>query len=177
MLTRTQKQEQVEELREKLGRATSIFLADYRGVDVESVNKLRRQLHAGDFEYRVVKNSVLRRAAEGNDLAHLREQLAGPTAIALSFGDPVGLAKALLDYAKDHEVFELKAGVFEGRALEQSEIATLATLPTLDEARAQLAGLLQAPAQKLAAVLQAPAGQLARVMGARRSQLEEQGGT
>lgn len=179
MLTRAQKEEQVAELREKLGRATCVYLADYRGVDVQSVNQLRGRIRkegAGDFEYRVVKNGVLRRAAEGSGAAEISESFQGPTAIAISYGDPVALAKILVDFAKDHEVFELKAGVLEGRAVDTGEIATLATLPSLDAIRSQLIGLIQTPATQIARLLSEPGAGLARLLEARRTQLAESGG-
>lgn len=178
MLTYAKKEEAVAELKEKFGRASSVILADYRGVDVESVNALRTKLHAegqGDFEYQVVKNSILRRAAEGSATADLNQHFQGPTAVAISFGDPVGLAKALVDFADDNESFELKAGVVDGKTVDTGELATLAKLPSLDALRGKLVGLLQAPAQKIAAVVQAPAAQLARLVDARRAQLEDGG--
>ena len=109
--------------------ATSVYVADYRGLDVQSVNALRQKIHVegrGDYEYRVTKNSVLRRAAADSDVAAISDRFRGPTAIALSYGDPVGLAKILTDFAKDHEVFALKAGVLDGRAIAPAEIGKLA---------------------------------------------------
>lgn len=175
MLTYTQKQEQVSRLKEKFARATSVIVADYRGLDVEAVNKLRsriRQDGQGDYEYYVTKNTLLRRAVEGSEVEVLNPHFQGPTAIAISFGDPVGLAKCLVDYAKDHQALELRAGFLDGRAIDREEIATLATLPGLDELRGKLVGLIQAPAQKIASVLAAPGGQLARLVEARRADLE-----
>jgi large subunit ribosomal protein L10 len=166
----------VNELKQKLGRATSVIVADYRGLDVFAVNALRAKLRAtGSCEYRVVKNSILRRACEGTGVASIASHAKGPTALALAFGDPVALAKTLVDFAKQHEVFQLRAGVLEGKALDKSEIATLATLPSLSELRAQLVGVLQAPAQKLVMVLSAPAAQLARLAEARSQKLTEGG--
>lgn len=177
MLTRAQKETAVDDLRDRFGRATGVFVADYRGLSVDQVNELRVKLRAlGDgYEYQVAKNSLLKRATEGADAAVLADHFNGPTAVAFSYSEPVGLAKALVDYAKDNEAFEIKAGFMDGQPLGTSEIATLATLPSLDELRGKLVGLLQAPAQKIAAVLQAPAAQLARVTDARRAQLEAQG--
>jgi len=178
VLTLAQKKETVEELRDKFARATSVFLADYRGLDVAAVNALRVKLRKegqGQYEYRVVKNTLLRRASEGSEVAALCEHFQGPTALALSFGDPVALAKLLVDYAKEHQAFELRAGFLEGRPLGKAEIATLATLPGLDQLRGMLVGLLQAPAQKVLGVLTAPGGQLARLVEARRAQLSESG--
>jgi large subunit ribosomal protein L10 len=173
VLTRGQKEEQVAELREKFGRATCVYLADYRGVDVQAVNELRRRIRKdgdGQYEYRVTKNSVLRRAAEGSPASSLGEKLEGPSAIAISYSDPVGLAKILVDFAKDHEVFEVKAGVLDGRAVDSGEIGTLATLPGLDDLRGKLVGLIQAPATKLVRLVAEPGAQIARVLGARGRQ-------
>ena len=170
MLTRAQKQEQVSTLHEKFARATCVYLADYRGVDVQSVNKLRARIHsegAGGYEYRVTKNAVLRRAAADTDVALLTESFSGPSAVAISYTDPVGLAKILVDFAEEHEVFELRAGMLDGRAIEPAEIGTLATLPSLDLLRGKLVGLLQAPATKLVRLVSEPGGQIARVLAAR----------
>lgn len=178
MLTRAQKEEAVSVLRDKFERATSVFVADFRGLSVEDVNGLRSKLreNSGEYEYQVAKNTLLRLAVDGTDAAELRGQFEGPTAIAFSFGDPVGLAKTLVDYAKDHEALDIRGGFLEGKAIDSGEVATLATLPSLDQLRGKLIGLLQAPAQQLASIVQAPAGQLARVLEARRAQLEESGG-
>jgi large subunit ribosomal protein L10 len=176
MLTYAQKQEQVSELREKLGRASSVIVVDYRGLDVPAVNALRAKLRtSGAGEYRVVKNSILRRACEGTGVAAIAPRLRGPTALAIAYGDPVALARTLVDFAKQHQVFQLKVGWLEGKALDRGELATLATLPSLDELRGRLVGLLQAPAQKVVMVLSAPAAQLARLADARSRKLEAGG--
>jgi large subunit ribosomal protein L10 len=178
VLTIAQKKEAVAELRDKFARAKGIFVADYSGLDVEAVNQLRRSLRAegdGDCEYRVNKNTLLRRAAEGSDVESISKYFVGPTALAISYGDPAGLARALVDYAKEHLAFELRGGLLDRRAVDTDEIKTLATLPSLDQIRATLAGLIQAPARKIAMVLCAPAGQLARVVEARRAAMEESG--
>ncbi len=179
MLTRAQKEEHIAELKEKFGRAKSVFVAEYRGLGVEATTKLRRKLRSeggGDFEYRVEKNTLLRRAAEGSGVAPAAELFQGPTAIAISYGDPVRLAKLLVDYAKENEVFVLRGGVLDGKRIDKREVAHLATLPSLEQLRGKLVGLLVAPAGQLARLLAAPAGQLARVVEARRKALEEAGG-
>src|SRR5262249_52658986 len=138
VLSRAQKEAQVSELKDKFSRATCLYLVDYRGLDVESVNKLRRRVRkegGGKHEYRVLKNPVLRRAAEGSDYARIAEQFVGPTAVALSFGDPAGLAKILDQFAEENQAFALKGAVVEGTLLGRAEIAKLATLPSLDELR------------------------------------------
>jgi large subunit ribosomal protein L10 len=173
VLSRAAKESQVAELAEKLGRATCMYVVDYRGLDVESANQLRRQVRkegGGDFEYRVLKNAVLRRATVGSDFAALTDDFVGPTAVALSFGDPAGLAKILDKFAEDHEVFELKSAVVSGEKLGRAEIATLATLPSLDELRGKIVGLLQAPASKIARLVSEPGAGLARIFAARATQ-------
>jgi len=175
VLTRGQKEEKVAELVGKFDRATCIYLADYRGVDVQSVNQLRRRIRRegdGAYEYQVAKNTVLRRAAEASSAKSLGESIDGPTAVAIGYGDPVSLAKILVDFSKDHEIFALRAGVVEGRAVDSGEIGTLATLPSLDELRGKLVGLLAAPATKLVRLLAEPGGQIARVLNARGAQEE-----
>ena len=178
MLTRAEKREAVADLKAKFGRANSVIVAHYRGLDVAAVDKLRAKLRAdgaGRYEYRVVKNSLLRIASEGSGVAVLKPHFTGPTAVAISYGDPVKLAKTLVDYAKENDKFALRGGMLEGRAIDTQEIATLATLPGLDALRSQLIGLLQATAQKVLRVLQAPGAQIARLASARSKKLEEAG--
>ena len=176
MLTRTQKEEQIAELNEKFSRAKSVYVADYRGLNVAAADNLRQRIRkggAGDFEYRVAKNAVFRRAAADLDVAGLTSHFEGPTAVAISFSDPVGLAKILSDFAKDHEVFELKGGVVDGEVIDTAQIAELAQLPSMDALRGMIIGLLQAPATKLVRLIVEPGAQLARLVEARRAQQEE----
>lgn len=174
MLTFAQKQEAVLELRERFTRANSLVIADYRGLSVQAVDALRAALHdrgGADFEYRVVKNSVMRRAVQGQGFEALAEHVQGPTALALCYGDPVGMAKALIDFVKDNEAFELRGGMVSGKPVALADIEALAKLPGLEEVRGTLVGLLSAPARGLAALLQAPGAQIARLASARSSAL------
>ena len=175
MLSRAQKEAQVAELREKFSRATCLYLVDYRGLPVESLNKLRRRVRKegnGSYEYRVLKNAVLRRAAEGSDYARVAEHFVGPTAIALSYGDPAGLAKILDQFAEENEKFSLKGGVVDGAVVTRADIAVLATLPSLDELRGKIVGLLLAPATKIARLVKEPGAGIARVVSAHAKQGE-----
>jgi large subunit ribosomal protein L10 len=172
--TRENKEQTVLELNEKLGRASSVFVADYKGLTVKDLDELRQKMRESDgCEYQVVRNTLLRRAAEGNGAGLLKDHFSGPTAIAISYGDPVGLAKVLVDYAGDHDAFEIKGAELDGQALGPDEVAHLATLPSLQELRGTLAGLLLAPASKIARLLKEPGGQLARLVAARKDKLEE----
>lgn len=179
MITRAEKEEQVTALRDKLSRATSMFVADYRGLTVSGANDLRSKLRSeaagGEVDYQVVKNSVLRRATSDSDFDGLRDAFNGPTAVAISYGDPAALAKVLVDYAKESDGFELKGGCLDGRCLDDREITTLAKLPSLDELRGKIVGLLQAPATQLVRLLNEPGSQLARLIEARRNAMEESG--
>ncbi len=176
MLTRAQKEEQVAELKEKFGRATSIYAADFRGLDVKGASELRRRIHRGgngDYEYRVAKNSILKRASSDLPAEGIASHFEGPTAVAISYADPIGLAKILTDFSKDHQVFEIKGGLVDGEVVDSSQIAELAELPSLDALRGQMIGLIQAAATQLVRLLGTPAGELARVVDARREQQEK----
>ena len=176
MLTRQQKEDQVAELKDKFERATSVFVADYKGLGVAQMETLRgdlRKAEASESEFRVAKNSVLRLASNGGPAEGLQEHFSGTTSIAMSFGDPVALAKTLVDYAKDNEDFEIRSAVVDGEVLDGAGIKHLSTLPSLDELRGKIVGLLQAPAVKLARLLNEPGGQLARVVSAKGA---EEGG-
>lgn len=176
MLTRAQKAEQVSVLKEKFSRATGVFVADYRGLTVDQVNKLRSDLRGEDpseAEYSVTKNSVLRMAVADSDLAVISDRFAGPTAIAISYGDPIRVAKVLVECGKELEAFEVKGGYLDGKALDVEEVGKLATLPSLLELRGKIVGLIQAPATKLVRLLSEPGGQLARLVDARSKSLGE----
>ena len=176
MLTRAQKEEAVSDLNEKFSRATSVVVADYRGLDVGSLTELRTKLREssdGETEYQVAKNSLLKLAVKGSSTEVLSEHFTGPTAVAISFGDPVSAAKVLVDYADKNDAFEIKGAMLEGKALDHAEFAKLATLPSLDELRGKLVGLLMAPAGKVARLLKEPGGQMARLVAARRDSLGE----
>ncbi len=178
MLTREQKEEQVADLREKFERATSVFVADYRGLGVPQLEALRSGLRKAaecDAEFRIAKNSVLKLAAEGGQAEALKEHFKGTTSIAISFGDPVALAKTLVDYAEENEAFEIRGAVLDGEVLDTGAIAKLATLPSLDQLRGMIVGLLQAPAVKIVRLLAEPGGQIARIMSAREKSLGEGG--
>jgi large subunit ribosomal protein L10 len=178
VLTRAQKTEQVGELKEKFARATSVYVADFRGLDVQSMNTLRRRIRSegrGAYEYRVAKNTILRRAADGSQVAQIASHFEGPTVIAISYGDPVGLAKILTEFAKGNEKLQLRGGMLEGRAVDVAAIGVLATLPSLDALRGKIIGLILAPATQLARLVAEPGAQLARLVEARRSALESGG--
>ncbi len=176
MLTRAQKEEQVAELKGKFSRASSVFVTDYRGITVVEAAKLRGDLRGEDpaeSEYRVAKNSILRHAVAGTDLEAISDYFNGPTSVAISYGDPVRVAKVLVAAANEFDEFEIKGGYLDGQTLDEAGVGKLATLPSLLELRGKIVGLIQAPATKLVRLLSEPGSQLARIVDARRKSLED----
>jgi large subunit ribosomal protein L10 len=169
-LNKQNKEALVAELAEKLKATKAAFLADYRGLNVEQANALRRKLQAVDVEYRVVKNTLLRLAAKDTGVACLEEHLAGPNAIALVTGDPVAPAKALIEFAKLHNAFELKAGMLDGKLLGAADIKALAELPSREELLAKMLGSMSAPASNFVGVLAAVPRALVQVLAAIKDQ-------
>ncbi len=165
-MNRDNKEQVVAELAQKLAASKATFLADYRGLNVEQLNKLRRELHGAGVEYRVVKNTLLRLAAKGTDAECIEPHLAGPTAIAIAGQDPVAPAKILSDFAKANAKFELKGGSLEGKVLSPAEIQALAELPSREELLAKMLGSLNAPITNFVGVLAAVPRSLVQVLAA-----------
>lgn len=166
-MRKDEKTEVIKELHDKFSRAKSVVLTGYTGIDVEEITELRSKLREAKVEYRVVKNTLARRAAEGTGLAELKDHFVGPIGVALGYDDPVAPAKVLDEFSKKQQKLELKMGILDGKLLKQADIKALASLPSLDALRGKIIGLLQAPASRIARVLQEPAGQVARVLKAK----------
>jgi large subunit ribosomal protein L10 len=163
----------VTEMHERLTRAKAVFLADFRGMTVDKATTLRNELRGASVEYRVFKNSLLDRAAQGTDMECLSPYLTGPTAIAISYDDPVSAAKVLSKFAKDPQgKFVLKVGVLSGKLLDIKQIQALAELPSREVLLAKMLGSMQAPATNFVGVLAALPGSLVRVLDAIRAQKE-----
>ncbi|MGB5422930.1 MAG: 50S ribosomal protein L10 [Desulfobacterales bacterium] len=133
-----EKKKIVEELHEQLAKSKVVIVTDYKGLNVETMTELRRKLREEQIDYRVVKNTLLIRAAKETGVALIQDQLKGPSAIALSFDDPVAPAKVLMEFAKKNEKLEIKAGVMEDRVLDLSAIKALAALPPREVLLSQL---------------------------------------
>lgn len=176
MMTRTQKAEEISTLSEQFGRAKAAFLVDYKGMTVEEVTKLRRNLFPIKSEMRVVRNTLAKRALKDHPEMEkaISEAFVGTNAVVFAFGDPVAPAKALSDFAKEVEVITLKSGVLDGQALDEGQIKYLATLPSKQELQAKLLGLLQAPMSKFLGTLQAAPEGFARVLNAYKESKEKQ---
>jgi len=171
-LNKQSKEDLVAEFAEKLKVAKAAFLADYRGLDVDQANDLRNKLREVGVEYRVVKNTLLRLAAKDTGSACFDEFLNGPTAIALVNEEPVGPAKALVEFAKKNDAFELKAGMLDGKLLSIAEIQALAELPSRDELLAKMLGSMSAPATNFVGVLAAVPRTFVQVLAAIKDQKE-----
>ncbi|MGD2184631.1 MAG: 50S ribosomal protein L10 [Desulfobacterales bacterium] len=124
-----EKKKITQDLNERFSKAAVVIVTDYKGLDVTAINDLRRKLRKEDVEYQVVKNSLLVRASEETDVALIKETFKGPSAVALSYSDPIAPAKVLTAFAKDHEVFEIKVGVMDGKILDVNELKALSALP------------------------------------------------
>ena len=151
----TQKQEQVAQLAEKMKSAASGVLVDYRGLTVAQDTELRNKLREAGVEYKVVKNTLTRFAANQIGFEELDEILNGPTSMALSFDDPVAPAKILSDFAKTNENLEIKSGFLDGKVISLDEIKTLASTPSRDTLIAKIMGSLNSPVSSLVRALQA----------------------
>jgi large subunit ribosomal protein L10 len=150
-----QKEQTVAELREMFTGSQAAILTDYRGLKVSDLTQLRRKLRTVDAEFHIVKNTLFRRATDGlitdeEFLGHLE----GPTAIGFAKSDPTGVAKTMLEYAKDHKTFSIKGAYVEGRVLGPEQITALSKLPSKDVLIAQLMGSLNAPIANLVGTLQ-----------------------
>jgi large subunit ribosomal protein L10 len=172
-MDRTEKEQVVAELTERLRGAESLIVADYRGLTNAQIAELRGDLLEHGARFVVVKNTLTRRAADAAGADALLALLEGPTAIAFveAEGDPAGVAKALAKSAKDTKVLALRGGVLSGQPMSGEDIERLATLPSLDVLQAQLVGVIVAPLTQLAALLNAPLQDLVGLIDARIEQL------
>jgi large subunit ribosomal protein L10 len=152
-------------LKEVFANTSMVLVIKNKGITVAKANDLRRKVKKADCSYLVTKNSLAKIAVQGSRFEQLVSMLAGPTALAYS-NDPVAIAKIISEYAKDNEKFEILGGMFNEKLMSTKEIEHLATLPSLDELRAKIVGILCAPATQIATVLQAPAADLARIFDA-----------
>ena len=162
-----EKAESIEALRKRLGDATTAVLTEYRGLTVQQISELRKQLRAASAEYRVVKNRLARVAIEGSPLAPLRPHLTGPIGVAIGRKDPAAVAKALQGFAKANPALQLRVGVVDGQLLDAQGLKAVADLPTREVLRAQVVGALQGPLAQLVGLLQAPQRELAYILAER----------
>lgn len=167
-MNRTEKAESVAALKEVFSTSTVVVVAHYSGLTVAQMQTLRRQMKQAGAQVKVAKNRLAKIALEGSDVATIASLLKGPTLIAYS-GDPVSAPKVAVDFAKANEQFVILGGAMGKTSLDLNGVKQLASLPSLDELRAKLVGLIQAPATKIAQLANAPAAKVARVIQAHAS--------
>ena len=173
-LTRNDKEQMLAEYEQGLAKAPHAFLLGYQGITVPQVTELRSRVRQSGGEYIVVKNTLALRAIDSQALAQLKEHFVGPTAVVFSLTDPVAVAKALTDYAKDVPAIKLKAGLVEGRAIAADQIKDIAALPSREALIAKLLFLLQSPITRFARVLAAVPQSFVMVLDQVRIKKEEQ---
>jgi large subunit ribosomal protein L10 len=171
-LERKAKEQVVEELGDKLSRADALFLAEYSGMSVAQITKLRRELDNVGGEFKVAKNTLLRIAAAGTKAEALKDEFAGPNALVYSYKDPVGVAKVLAAIGKDVPKLKVKSGLLGTQRLAASDIATLATIPPKEVLVAKLLGLMKGLPQRLVGALSGNLMQLMLTLNAIKSQKE-----
>ena len=154
------------DLHQRFERAKVVILTDYKGLNVGAITELRRRLKEVDVEYQVVKNSLMERAAADTGVDLIREHFTGPSAIALSYDDPVAPAKVLSQFAKENAKLEIRVGLLNGRTLAPADIKALADLPSRDVLLAQVLGAFNAVPASLVRVLAAVPVQMLNVLNA-----------
>jgi large subunit ribosomal protein L10 len=159
-----EKVESIEALRSRLDGAKTVLLTEYRGLTVQQLSDLRRQLRAISAEYKIVKNRLARIAISTSELDVVREHLKGPTGLIIGKDDPVTVAKTLHTFARTNQALVIKAGYVEGRVLPAEELKALADLPSKEALRGQLVGALQGPLTQLVGLLTAPQREIAYVL-------------
>jgi large subunit ribosomal protein L10 len=160
------------DLQGRFEKASIVILTDYKGLDVASMNALRRKLREANTEYQVVKNSLLVRASEGNTVNLIKDQFKGPSAIALSYDDPVAPAKVLTDLVKENKKFTIKVGVLNGRVVDSEGIKALSALPTREVLLARVLSTMNAVPTALVTALSDVPRRLLNVLQAIREQKE-----
>lgn len=170
-MDRAEKKELVAKLHQVFSDTGVVVVTHYSGLSVAEMTDLRVRMAEAGATLKVAKNRLVKLALEGTDGAAIADLFTGPTAIAYS-DDPVAAPKAVMGFAKQNDKLVVLGGVMGDTVLDPGGVKALSDLPSLDELRAKLVGMIQTPATRIAGVLQAPAGQLARVMGAYASKGE-----
>ena len=159
-----EKVDTIQDLKTRLEGISSVFLTEYRGLTVQQLSELRRQLRAVSAEYKVIKNRLARIAVASSDVAGIAPHLKGPTGFVIARDEPVAVAKTLQTFIRTVPALTVKAGIVEGQILGPDELKALADLPSRETLRAQIVGALQGPLVQLVGLLQAPQRELVYVL-------------
>ncbi len=163
-MNREEKHKKAEELHEELKKARTVILSGFEGITVAQDTELRRQVAQAGARYEVVKNSLIERAATGTETEACAQKLRGTTSVATTPSDPVGLAKILVDYAKENPALVFKTGMVEGRVVSLDELESIANLPSREDLFAKALFVIKSPGQQVAVAVSAVARDLARVI-------------
>jgi large subunit ribosomal protein L10 len=169
---RSDKKEFVQKLKEEIDTSSSVIVAHYSGLTVVESEQLRAEMRSNGAKFKVTKNRLTKLALEQTRFKAIADLFTGPTAIAYS-DDPVAPAKVAVSFEKKLEKFKIIGGGYDGEKIDLEKINFLATLPSMDELRGKIVGLISAPAQKIASIMKEPAGQMARLVSAQSKSLEK----
>jgi len=173
-LNRKEKEQTISDLSKKIGGYRAVVLTHYRGLNVEQINHLRKRLREEKVDYHVIKNTLMRLASKGTDLEKLNDYFEGPTAIAITHGDPILLAKIVSEFIKTQPSFAIKVGLIEGRIVPPEEVKALAAMPPREVLLAQLLATIQMPASQLLGTILITFQEFLSVLEARIDQLGQQ---
>ncbi len=166
MMNKESKKLYIEEMKKNFSSNNSVMIAQYQGLNVKELDKLRKDLRDNGVIFKITKNRITKLAIKDSPVKDLEKYFKGPTAAALS-SDPITTAKILTKFAKTNNKLKIIAGFMDGKVLDEKEVAIIATLPSLDEARAKIVGILASPAQKIVSILLAPGSKIANLARAK----------
>lgn len=172
-MNKVEKAELLQELKEKFTKANAAFVTEYRGMTVEKMTDLRRKIYESEGELKVIKNRIAKLAAKGTSFEGIASEFKGPLAVAFSYKDPVGVAKAVLEQVKEDSPFQIKLGSLGGKSMTTAEVKALSKLPDRMTLLAQLAGTLAAPLRNFMGVVSAVPRDFANVLVAVKDQKEK----
>lgn len=166
-MLKSEKEILIKELTDKFTRAKGVIVAEFNKLDVDTVNKLRKKLRDGNVEWKVLKNTLAKRAAKGTSVEKVSDDFVGPVALAISYDDVVAPAKILAAFVKGLETVKIRSGVIQGQKIDAAGVQALAKLPGLNELRSTILGMINQPATKLLRTIKEPSGSLVRVIKAK----------
>ena len=165
-MNKEKKQDYIKEMTTQLDSSEAVIVTHYQGLTMNQLDDLRERMREHGIQFKITKNRITKIAIKETPVKDLEKYFTGPTAAAIS-SDPITTAKILTKFAKSHNKLKIVAGFMDGKVLDQKEVAIIATLPSLEEARAKIVGILATPAQKLVSILLAPGSKIANLARAK----------
>jgi len=169
---RSEKNDLVKKMKEEFANSSSVIVSHYAGLNVNEIDELRKEMRDNGAKFKVTKNRLTKLALADTQYETIKDLFKGPTAVAYS-SDPIAPARISVKFEKKYDHFKILGGSYEGEKIENEKINFLASLPSIEEIRGKLVGLLSAPAQKILSVLNAPGGQVVRLLVSRAKELEK----